>query len=147
MTVPVVLVVTLQAWDATPVAEPPRPKPAPVEPVVPTPRAQTATPAAPTSTVVRAGDHGDRELTIRPNGTVQLRKIRFQISSRRAGQTIHAVWDPLGVVFADRHGEVLAEHPWPPKGTNYVSNGIPRGRPRKDPSVTEVLTHEQSPIS
>jgi len=35
------------------------------------------------------------------------------------------------VVFADPIEEVLIEHPWPPKGTTYVSNGIRRGRPSK----------------
>ena len=68
-------------------------------------------------------------MKIRSNGTVNLRKIRFLISSRMAGQMIHAAWDPVGVVFTDSNGEVLAEHAWPPKGSTYVSNGVRRGRP------------------
>lgn len=133
-----------QAWDATAVAEPPRPKPAPVTPIVPASTTETtahdSSAAADSATrprqasTVRIGDQGHREMTVRPNGTVQLRKIRFQITSRMAGQRIHAVWDHAGVVFANSSGEVIAEHLWPPKGTSYVSNGIPRGRPRKTPN-------------
>ena len=126
------------AWDATPVAEPPRPKPVPVTPIVPASDTEPGTLTEPAtqprqSTTIHPGDHGHRQITVRKNGTVQLRGIRFLITSRRAGQTISAAWDPLGVVFADHHGEVIAEHPWPPKGTTYVSNGVPRGRPRTPP--------------
>ena len=104
-----------QAWDATPVAEPPRPKPA------------TPDVAAPAG--VRG--QGYRETTIQPHGYVYLHGIKFQISSKLAGLTVHAVWDETSVVFADPNGEVLIEHHWPPKGTTYVSNGIRRGRPSK----------------
>ena len=129
-----------QSWDATSVAEPPRPKPAPVEPVIPAPQAElasdaiepvTTTPRPSLGGAIRFEDHGHRKIKVRPNGTAKLRKIHFQISRRMAGKTINAVWDPVGVVFADHHGEVLAEHSWPPKGTAYVSNGVPPGRPRK----------------
>ncbi len=105
-----------QAWDATPVAEPPRPKPA---------DAVTA-PAG-----VRGQD--SRDVKIQPYGYVYLHGIRFQIAKQRAGQTIHAVWDETSIVFADpTTGEVLIEHAWPPKGIRYVSNGVRRGRPSKN---------------
>jgi hypothetical protein len=104
-----------QAWDATPVAEPPRPKPA---------DAVVTAPAG-----VRG--QGRREVKVQPHGYVYLHGIKFQIGKQRAGQTIHAVWDETSIVFADANGEVLFEHGWPPKGTTYVSNGIRRGRPSK----------------
>lgn len=131
------------AWDPTAVAEPPRPKPAPVEAVAPLPAVDAADQATRVEQPVmarsiRVGDHGERELVIRPNGTVQLRKIRFQISSRMAGQTIHATWNPDGVVFARPDGEVIFERSWPPKGVSYVSNGVPRGRPRSTPAGDET---------
>lgn len=136
-----------QAWDATPLAVPPRPKPAPVIPAPPASKADTLAPI-PAGTdpatrprnggTIRFSNDGEREMMIRKNGTVQLRGIRFLISSRRAGQTIRAVWDPIGVVFADQHGEVIAEHPWPPEGVTYVSNGVPRGRPRQVATNNEV---------
>jgi len=104
-----------QAWDATEVAEAPRPKPA---------KPEVTAPAG-----VRGQDY--RETTIQPHGYVYLHGIKFQISSKLAGRTVHAVWDETSVVFADTNGEVLIEHFWPPKGTTYVSNGIRRGRPSK----------------
>ena len=104
-----------QAWDATPVAEPPRPKPA------------DAVVSAPAS--VRG--QGGRDVKVQPYGYVYLHGIKFQISKQRAGRTIHAVWDETSIVFADANGEVLIEQGWPAKGTTYVSNGIRRGRPSK----------------
>jgi putative transposase len=107
-----------QAWDATPVAEPPRPKP--VDDLL----------TAPVG-VCADGGHGNREVKVHPDGYVHLHGIRFQIAKQRAGQTIQAAWDQTGVVFADPNGEIILERGWPPKGQTYVSNGIPRGRPRK----------------
>lgn len=117
-----------QAWDATPVAEPPRPKPVPVPPVVPEPGVRV--PPRPRGGAVRVGDHGHREIRVRASGAVRLRRIDFQITTRMAGQTILASWDPAGVVFTDHNGEVIAEHPWPAAGTTYVGNRIARTRPR-----------------
>lgn len=58
--------------------------------------------------------------------------MKFQITKKRAGQTVHAAWDETSIVFADiTTGVVIIEHAWPAKGQTYVSNGIRRGRPRK----------------
>lgn len=100
-----------QAWDATPVAEPPRPKPRPKAITLPE----------------RAAIPGHRETKIYPAGYVYIHGIKFQISSLRAGQEVHVVWDQDSLVFADLDGEVLIEHPRPEPGTKYVSNGVPRG--------------------
>ena len=75
-------------------------------------------------------------LQVPANGSVQIRRIKFQISAGMAGQHIHVAWDLDGIVFADQHGEVIIEHPWPPEGTTYVSNGRPRGRPRTKPQTS-----------
>lgn len=101
-----------QAWDATPVAVAPEPPPTTTGPTI------------------RLGDYGNRACKINSDGIVSILGIRFAITSTMAGQTIQAVWDPLGITFTDTNGEILIKHPWPPKGTRYVSNGIPRGRPR-----------------
>lgn len=137
-----------QAWDATPAADPPRPQPEPTEPVIPLPPDQptslTQTPAPGTApTRSHRGpfpQRGHRQLTVLSNGTVTLNGIVFLISHPLAGQQIHSVWEPTGVIFADTNGEVLAEYPWPPKGTRYVSKYDPQdptrnrpGRPRKNP--------------
>lgn len=102
-----------QAWDATPAAAPPRP------------------PALGTGPVIRRGDYGERTCKLDSVGVVQIRGIKFAITSRLAGQPIHAIWDPLGITFADSNGEIIAKRPWPPPGTRYVSNGRPPGRPPK----------------
>lgn len=121
-----------QAWDATPVAEPPRPKPPPLTPLTPAPRSGPIEVAGePAAANIRLSDHGHRQMRIQKNGAVQLHNITFLITSRMAGQTIHAAWDPLGVTFADHNGEIIIRHPWPPKGTTYVSNGNPPGRTPK----------------
>lgn len=127
------------AWEATPVAEAPKPKPRP-QIVLPPPsktqvRQQPHRATQPvTKARVRAGSHGHRILTVTENGKVQLKRIRFQISSRMAGASIHAIWDPAGVIFAHSNGEVIAEHPWPPEGVRYVGNGRPPGRyPKEQP--------------
>lgn len=99
-----------QAWDATPLATPPRPRP--TDTVVTAPE--------------RAHVRGQREVKIHPNGYVCLQGIRFQITKHRAGEMIHAGWDEAGVVFADADGEILIKRAWPPKGQTYVSNRIPR---------------------
>lgn len=142
-----------QAWDATPVAEPPRPQPEPTQPVVPLPPAeQLSSPIRPTATSPEPVHrhrgplpaNGQRQLTILSNGTVTLNGIAFLISHPLAGQQVHADWDPTGVLFADTSGVILAEYRWPPKGIRYLSKYDPNdptrnrpGRPRKNPPPPE----------
>jgi transposase InsO family protein len=105
-----------QAFDATAVADPPRPK-------------QEDPTIRPPAT---ARDLGSCEVPIEPWGYAYLHGIKFQIGRQRAGQTIQAAWDSNGVIFADpATGEVLAQRPWPARGTRYVGNGTRRGRPNK----------------
>lgn len=104
------------AWDATPVAAPPRPK-------------QEDPTTRPPAT---ARDLGSCDVVIESWGYAYLHGIKFQIGRPRAGQIVHAGWDKDGVIFADPvTGEVLAQRPWPPRGTRYVGNGTRRGRPSK----------------
>jgi len=115
------------AWDATPVADPPRPKPA-APAVVP-----------PESSVKRA-EHtdtfGTRVTKVRHDGTVRVRKIEFRLGSSWAGKLIHVVSGPDAVSFVDHDGAVIAEHPWPLPGVAYVGAkqlhrpraGVPAGR-------------------
>ena len=106
------------AWAATEVAEPPRPSPAPEEPVIP-----AGIPLAAGSTW-----EGERSPKISKVGQVVINKVRYQISSALAGQRIHAVWDHTRIVFTDTDGVILLEHLLPSPGTTYVSNGRPPGR-------------------
>lgn len=95
-----------QAWDATPIAEPPRPAPAPVEPVIP--------PAPPSP---------DKLLKVRGGGSICFNRTYFQIGSHHAGTYVRVVVDNSTIAFIHHHtGEVLIEHPVPTPGTRYVSS-------------------------
>ncbi len=127
-----------RAWDATPVAEPPRPapdRPAPARPA----------PPAPTSSI-RHGAHGDEQRTVHASGYVKLLGVRFKLGAAHAGDTVHVTWDPQHVLFFDTHGTLLIAHRWPKPGATYVGNGRPPSAPRPR-TVTDVLTHEPSPMS
>lgn len=114
----------LQAWEATPKAEPPRPKHAPIQPAVP---AREPTPA----TRIRPGVEGAATRAVPVNGGITIRGVKFQIGSAMTGRQVHIVWNPEGIMFFDHQGTLLIEHPWPAKGITYVSNGRSAGtRPR-----------------
>lgn len=109
----------LQAWEATAKAEPPRPRPAPVE--IPTDHLKPLEPPRHEQIRVARLSHG----SLRVRGTI------FQIGGQYAGQDIHIIQGQDTVAFADAHGTIILEHPWPAPGTKYVSNGKPRGRQPK----------------
>lgn len=123
-----------RAWDATPVAEPPRPRHTPVNPVIPGGVIPT------THRAGTAGEAGESVLTVGRDGAVSIRGIRFQIGGDRIGQQIHTLWDPETITFFDHQGTLLIRHPWPPKGTRYLSNGQPRGNPkqRRNPETSPI---------
>ena len=95
------------AWDATPVASPPRP----VEPHRPLPTREDE---------IRVRKVGE-------NGVVEFRKIRFGAGRAFAGQRVCVMDSGASVMIFDLHGTLIIEHPWPAAGTRYVSNGRRRG--------------------
>ncbi len=101
----------LQAWQATPKIEPPRPTPRPAQ----------------------ALPDGVRMTRIRDNGTVFLRGIRFHVSRTLFGTLAYLVETEASLTVFDDQGTLLIEHPWPAPGTKYVGSGRPRGPrgPRK----------------
>lgn len=111
------------AWDATPKADPPRPREMPPIPI----RTITTRPNQPEISPTP----GIRTCRVYANGSVVLHRIQFQISARLAGQTIRAVETLDSVTFTDLDGTVLLEHPWPTPGTTYVGNG--RSRRKQSP--------------
>ena len=119
-----------QAWDATPVAEPPTPPP-PQQPAA----------AADKLGRYRPNAEGTRNVMIGRNGTVRIANVNFSITASRAGETIVATWNPYEVVFADQNGQVILTRHWPPNGVRHVSNGVRPGRPRKHKPT------ESSPMS
>ena len=105
-----------QAWDATPVADPPRPDRVHDEPALTTrkPPARSRTP-----------QRGERRSRIRANGTVSLGSIAFLVSRAHAGCDVEITQDPDTVVFATPDGQVLVQHTWPAPGVTYVSTHGP----------------------
>jgi transposase InsO family protein len=125
------------AWDATPVAEPPRPKPTLVDPVIPEPWDPPDTPA-PAAREVPARVTGPGEWTrkVRSGGGVTIRDVAYQIGRPHAGEHVHVIIDADAISFySTRTGERLIHHPLPEPGTRYVGSGKPRHtRPKTEPS-------------
>ena len=116
----------LAAWEATPKAEPPRPKPAPVtSPAVP----RTHTHPLPDGVHVK---------TLGSAGSFMLDAVHYMVSSRyRHQQVLVTVEDDILIVTTPE-GEVLVEHTRPAPGITYVGNGRPRGRQPNTPANPEV---------
>ena len=129
-----------QAWDATEVAQAPRPDrdTAPITPGGPDPQQHT-TARRRVRRHKPIGAAGQRELTVGRNGTVHIGGIAFLVNRHLAASTVIAIWDTSTITFADPHGEVLIQYTWPPQGTSYVSHHPPDptnqrgGRGRKRP--------------
>lgn len=126
-----------QAWDATPVAEPPRPKLVPVDPVIPAPEPLTNAPApVARSAVTPPTGTGEYVRKVRSSGGVTIRDVAYQIGRAHAGEHVHAIIDASTIRFFDtRTGELLIEHPLPDPGIRYVGSGKSRHpRPKAEPS-------------
>jgi transposase InsO family protein len=120
-------VTPLAAWEATPKADPPRPKldrpiytkPVPIR--YQFPRAQPPT-ELPANTFIR---------TVSSVGNIGLDSVAYRVDAQRAFQQVLVITDGDKIVVADLDGEVLIEHIRPTLGIRYVGNGRPRGpRPK-----------------
>ncbi|TPG37034.1 integrase core domain-containing protein [Mycolicibacterium hodleri] len=120
-------VTPLTAWEATPKADPPRPKPD--RPVVAErvpgryqfPRAQPPT-DLPANTCVR---------TVSAVGNIGLDSVSYKVGGQHGFRQVLVVSDGDKVIITDLDGEVLAERTRPAPGVKYVGNGRPRGlRPK-----------------
>ena len=96
----------IQAWEATPKVEPPRPAPRPA-PTLP---------------------DGIRMTRIRDTGTVVARQIRFHVSRTLTGNLVYLVETDTVLMVFDDQGTLLIEHAWPAPGTKYVGSGKKRKR-------------------
>jgi putative transposase len=110
------------AWDATPKAESPRPRPA-------SKRQEVLAPVAIPPMKGRATDD-IRTATIHLNGTIKAYGTWFNISHTLRGQDVYVIYEHDSLIVFDTRGTLLIEHPWPAPGVKYVGNGQPRG-PRK----------------
>jgi putative transposase len=117
-------VTPLAAWEATPKADAPRPKPdRPIYDVpgpsrYQFPRAQPPT-DLPADTRVR---------TVTTAGTIGLDSVIYRVDTQRAFQQVLVVSDGDKVIITDLQGEVLAEHTRPAPGIKYVGTRRPRGQ-------------------
>ena len=57
------------------------------------------------------------------------------------------IWETETIQIFDDQGTLIVEYPWPKPGTKYVGSGNSRGRRPRTLTVTDVLTHEVSPMS
>lgn len=132
-----------QAWEATAVAEPPRPQPNTAAIVLPQ---QQDTAARPAERTARSGgpklrnqSQGQDHCAVGATGGLRFRNVIYYVSNRAAGQKVIASWDEHGITFADLDGVVLREYAWPPKGTRYVGKTAPPpGTPPANPEVSPM---------
>lgn len=126
----------LAASEATPKADPPRPKPGrPVyQPPVPVRRPRPKPPAdLPADTRIR---------TVPTAGTIHVDKVFYRLDVTHAFEHVLVVSDGHQpgdkITITDLHGEVLADHSRPAPGVRYVGNGRPRGTRPKGPGVSPM---------
>lgn len=116
-------VTPLTAWEATPKAEAPRPKP--LRPLFDRPaRRPRPAPRVPLDLDLPA-DTRVRKLSTA--GTFALDSVTYMVETHRAFQQVLVISDGDKITVTDAHGEVLAEHTRPAPGIKYVGNGRPRG--------------------
>ncbi len=84
-------------------------------------------------------------------GTITLESVFYKVDVDHAFEQVLVVTDGnqagAKIIITDLEGEILAEHTRPAPGIRYVGNGRPQDPPEKPESVTEVLTHQPSPMS
>lgn len=115
------------AWDATAVAEAPRPtRELFLRRTVERPR------AAPVPAPTDLPDDTQVK-TLSGVGTFFLDKVHYKVDGRRAFEQVLVITDDDKITVTDPQGEVLIEHTRPAPGIGYVGNGRRRG-----PTTTEV---------
>lgn len=114
-------VTPLTAWEATPKANAPRPKPARslFDRPAPCPR--------PAARALSDLPDGARVRKVTTAGTIGLDSVTYMVDVQRAFEQVLVFTDGDKIIVTDTQGEVLAEHTRPARGTKYVGNGRPRG--------------------
>jgi putative transposase len=113
------------AWEATPVAEAPRPtRELFLRPTVRHPRPAPLPADLPDDTQIK---------TLSGVGTFFLDKVHYKVDGRRAFEQVLVITDDDKITVTDPQGEILIEHTRPAPGVGYVGNGRRRG-----PKTTEV---------
>ena len=95
-----------QAWEATPKADPSRPR----------------------NQLRPVGWDGIRATRVARNGIVQVRQTRFHVTRLLAHQIVFLVETEQHLLVFDDQGTELMKYRWPRPGIKYVGSGRPRGR-------------------
>jgi putative transposase len=126
-------VTPLTAWEATPKAAAPRPKPdRPAWFERPAANRYRPAPAQPPSDLPA----DTRVRTVSTAGTIGLDSVTYMVDAQRAFQQVLVVTDDDKIIVTDTHGEILAEHTRPAPGIRYVGKGRPRGPRPKTPQTS-----------
>jgi hypothetical protein len=115
------------AWQATPKAEAPRPKPDPpffAEAVLKQHQPAPAPADLPAGTYLRA---------LNSAGTFRLATTTYKVGPQHRFEQVLVITDDNKITVADLHGEILIEHTRPAPGVTYVGNGRPPGPRPKNP--------------
>jgi putative transposase len=123
-------VTPLTAWLATPKADPPRPRFAPLISVETVARRLSH---VPTPTDLPAGTQV-RRLT--SYGSFMLAGVNYKVGGQHGLQQVLVVIEGDKITVADLEGEILVEHTQPAPGVKYVGNGRPRGSRPKTPGLS-----------
>jgi len=94
-----------QAWEATPKADPPRPR----------------------NQMRPVGWDAIRRAAVAANGIAQVRQTRFHVTRLLAGQNVYLIETDQHLLVFDDQGAELMQHRWPKPGNKYVRSGRPRG--------------------
>lgn len=114
-------VTPLTAWEATPKADAPRPKPARSLFDRPAPRPR------PAARALSDLPDGARVRKVTTAGTIGLDSVTYMVDVQRAFEQVLVFTDGDKIIVTDTQGEALAEHTRPSPGIRYVGNGRPRG--------------------
>jgi putative transposase len=120
----------LTAWEATPKAEPPRPKQDRPRWLERTAANRYRPAPAPAPSDLPADTH---LRTLSSAGTFMLNSIHYKVDGQRAFQQVLIVTNGNKITVTDLNGEILIEHTRPAPGVKYVGNGRPPGGRGKNP--------------
>jgi putative transposase len=126
-------VTPLTAWETTPKADPPRPKPdrPTYQAPVPLRRRRPKPPELPAGTRVR---------TVSTSGTIGVDNVTYKVDVHRAFEQVLVTSDGTQtgdkIIITDLQGEILAKHTRPAPGIHYVGNGRPPGTRPKNQNVS-----------
>lgn len=142
-----------EVWAAAEIAPPPMPEPR--MPTIPpsavsaqtgyfTPGPASSAAMAPTTVPVtpsrtRLALHaaeGTTDVKVRGNGQAKVLKCCFYISTARAGEIVHVIWNESVVEFFDDNGEHLVTYPRPTESGWYYGPRTPTGTKMREASTT-----------